>query len=59
MPRQMVKNDEKDVIETGRWVSQIQKTAERIRLKLESILDPSWPESKDLPQDHNNTPRGW
>ena len=59
MPCQMVKNDEKDMIETGRWVSQIEKTAERIWLKLDSILEPSWPKSKDLPQDHNNIPTGW
>ena len=47
------------MIETGRWVSQIEKTAERIWLKLDSTLEPSWPKSKDLPQDHNNIPTGW
>ena len=33
MPRQIVKNDEKDVIETSRWVSQIRKTAKKTGLK--------------------------
>ena len=34
------KHDEKDMIATGRWVSQIQKTAKRIGLKLDSTLEP-------------------